>query len=81
VCSDAVLEVVVDRADLDRVLHRAERALGELQLLVGADRGWCAERLGGHEFYCPGCATALAADVQLRDDPIIDETKLSYAQA
>ena len=29
------------------------------------------------EFYCPGCATALAADVQLREDPIIDESRLS----
>ena len=28
------------------------------------------------EFYCPGCGTALAADVQLREDPIMDETRL-----
>src|ERR1035437_3796999 len=40
-------EVVVDRADLDRVLHRSERALGHLELLVGADRGRRAERHGG----------------------------------
>ena len=33
----------MDRADLDRVLHRAERVLGEFQLLVGADRGRRAE--------------------------------------
>ena len=45
-CADAVLEVVVDRADLDRVLHRSERVLGELELLVGADRGGRAEPLG-----------------------------------
>ena len=43
--ADAVFEVVVDRADLDRVLHRAERALGHLELLVGADRG-AARRAG-----------------------------------
>ena len=29
------------------------------------------------EFYCPGCGTALAADVQLREDPIMDETRLA----
>lgn len=29
----------------------------------------------------PGCATAWAADVQLRDDPILDETKLSHPRA
>ena len=45
--ADAGLEVVVDRADLDRVFHRSERALGHLQLLVGADRGRRAERLAG----------------------------------
>ena len=43
----AGLEVVVDRADLDRVLHRSERALGHLQLFVGADRGARAELVGG----------------------------------
>jgi N-methylhydantoinase B len=41
----------------------------------------CLEEFVLREFYCPGCATALAADVQLRDDPIIDETKLAYPQA
>ena len=54
--ADAVFEVVVDRADLDRVFHRSERALGHLELLVGADRGgraepgvrggWCGSRRG-----------------------------------
>ena len=45
--TDARLEVVVDRADLDRVLHRSERTLGHLQLLVGADRGAGAEPVAG----------------------------------
>ena len=45
--ADAGLEVVVDRADLDRVFHRSERALGHLQLLVGADRGRRGELVGG----------------------------------
>jgi hypothetical protein len=39
----------------------------------------CLEDFVLREFYCPGCATALAADVQLRDDPIMDETKLAAA--
>ena len=37
----------------------------------------CLEEFVLREFYCPGCGTALAADVQLRSDPIIDETRLS----
>jgi len=28
------------------------------------------------EFYCPGCATALAADVLRRDEPVLDESRL-----
>ena len=44
--ADARLEVVVDRADLDRVLDRAERAFGHLELLVGADGRARAESLG-----------------------------------
>ena len=39
---DAVLEVVADRADVERVLDRAVRALCHLQLLVDAH-----DRLGG----------------------------------
>lgn len=27
------------------------------------------------EFSCPGCGTAIAADVQHRDDPILDECR------
>ena len=34
--ADAVFEVVVDRADLDLVLHRPEGPFGHLELLVGA---------------------------------------------
>ena len=37
----------------------------------------CLEEFVLREFYCPGCATAVAADVQLRDDPIMDESKLT----
>ena len=43
----AVFEVVVDRADLDQVFHRAEGPLGHLQLLVGANDGGRARELRG----------------------------------
>jgi acetone carboxylase gamma subunit len=36
----------------------------------------CDDEFVLREFYCPGCGTALAADVQLRGDPILDETRL-----
>ncbi len=28
------------------------------------------------EFYCPGCATSIAVDVQRRDEEILDESSL-----
>ncbi|HEY7965568.1 MAG TPA: hydantoinase B/oxoprolinase family protein [Solirubrobacteraceae bacterium] len=49
-----------------------ERALTD----VSRHNRLCLDDFVLREFYCPGCATALAADVQLRDDPIIDETRL-----
>jgi N-methylhydantoinase B/oxoprolinase/acetone carboxylase alpha subunit len=39
----------------------------------------CDPRFVLREFYCPGCGTALAGDVQLREDPVIDETRLAAA--
>jgi hypothetical protein len=29
------------------------------------------------EYYCPGCATSLAVDVQRTDEAILDESRLS----
>ena len=43
---DAVCEVVADRADLERILDRALRALGHFQLLVDAHDGLCGELVG-----------------------------------
>jgi N-methylhydantoinase B len=39
----------------------------------------CLEEFVLREFYCPGCGTALAADVQLREDPIMDESRLLWS--
>jgi N-methylhydantoinase B/oxoprolinase/acetone carboxylase alpha subunit len=37
----------------------------------------CGEEFVMREFCCPGCATLVAVDVQLRDDPVMDEAVLS----
>jgi N-methylhydantoinase B len=37
----------------------------------------CLEDFVVREYYCPGCGTALATDVQLREDPIMDESRLA----
>ena len=39
----------------------------------------CLEEFVLREFYCPGCGTALAADVQLHEDPIMDESRLLWS--
>ena len=39
----------------------------------------CLEEFVLREFYCPGCGTAVAADVQLREDPIMDESRLVWS--
>ena len=44
---DAVLEVVADRADVERVLDRAVGALGELELFVDAHHGLGGEGVIG----------------------------------
>jgi hypothetical protein len=36
----------------------------------------CLEAYVLREYYCPGCATSLAADVVARDEPILDEVSL-----
>jgi acetone carboxylase gamma subunit len=62
--------------------HKRSALMRERPLTDISQHNWlCLDDFVLREFYCPGCATALAADVQLRDDPIMDETKLSYAQA
>ncbi len=36
----------------------------------------CLETYVLREYYCPGCATSIAADVAERDEPILDEVSL-----
>jgi N-methylhydantoinase B len=35
----------------------------------------CSERFVAREFCCPGCGTAVAMDIQERDEPILDECR------
>jgi len=57
--------------------HKRSALMRELPLTdVSRHNARCAEEFVLREFYCPGCGTALAADVQLREDPVIDETRL-----
>jgi len=58
--------------------HKRSALMRERPLTdVSQHNALCLEEFVLREFYCPGCGTALAADVQLRDDPIIDESRLS----
>jgi N-methylhydantoinase B len=54
-----------------------ERALTE----VSPHNVDCLDDFVLREFCCPGCGTALAADVQLREDPVIDESRLRWDPA
>jgi N-methylhydantoinase B len=53
--------------------QRPLRAASEVDRLVGDD-------VVLREYCCPGCATLIAADVQLLGDPILDESRLASAQ-
>jgi N-methylhydantoinase B len=50
--------------------QRPLRAASEVDRLVGDD-------VVLREYCCPGCATLIAADVQLLGDPILDESRLA----
>jgi N-methylhydantoinase B len=58
--------------------HKRSTLMRERPLTdISQHNALCLEEFVLREFYCPGCGTALAADVQLRDDPIIDESRLT----
>ena len=60
--------------------HKRSALMRERPLTDVSQHNWlCLDEFVVREFYCPGCATALAGDVQLREDPIIDESRLSAA--
>jgi acetone carboxylase gamma subunit len=52
-------------------------AMRELALAaVNPHNGMCLEDYVIREYYCPGCASTLAADVVHRDEPMLDEVSL-----
>jgi N-methylhydantoinase B len=58
--------------------HKRAALVRELPLTaVSPHNRLCLPEYVLREFYCPGCATLLAADVQHRDEPILDESQLA----
>jgi N-methylhydantoinase B len=52
-------------------------AMREIALAtINPHNGDCLEDYVLREYYCPGCATSLAADVAHRDEPLLDEVSL-----
>jgi N-methylhydantoinase B len=57
--------------------HKRAAVVRDLPLNgVSAVNRLCGEEFVLREFCCPGCATLVACDVQKRDDPILDESRL-----
>jgi N-methylhydantoinase B len=57
--------------------HKRAAVMRELPLTAaGPGHKLCdLERFVLREFYCPGCGTGLATDVQAKDEPILDESR------
>ena len=57
--------------------HKRSAAMRELPLVaISPHNRLCLDRFVAREFSCPGCGTAVAMDVQDRDEPILDESTL-----
>jgi hypothetical protein len=57
--------------------HKRSTLMRELPLTaISPHNRLCLPEFVLREFYCPECATALATDVQRRDEPILDESRL-----
>jgi N-methylhydantoinase B len=57
--------------------HKRAALMRELPLTaISPHNRLCLPEFVLREFYCPGCATALAADVQRTDEPVLDESRL-----
>jgi len=57
--------------------HKRSALMRELPLTaVSPHNRLCLPEFVLREFSCPGCGTALAADVQRRDEPVLDESRL-----
>ena len=58
--------------------HRRSGLMRERPLMdITRHNALCRDEFVLREFYCPGCGTALSADVQLRDEPIVDDVLLA----
>jgi N-methylhydantoinase B len=57
--------------------HKRSALMRELPLVaISPHNRLCLDEYVAREFCCPGCGTALAMDVQERDEPILDESSL-----
>lgn len=57
--------------------HKRSAVMRELPLTaISPHNALCLPEIVLREFYCPGCGTAIAADVQRSGDEILDETRL-----
>jgi N-methylhydantoinase B len=58
--------------------HKRSAVMRERPLTaVSPHNDLCLPELVLREFYCPGCATAIAVDVQRTEEPILDEVRLT----
>lgn len=57
--------------------HKRAAVMRELELTAISPHNFlCMPEFKVREFYCPGCGTAIADDIQRSDEPILDESTL-----
>jgi N-methylhydantoinase B len=62
--------------------HKRSALMRELPLTAISPRNArCLERFVVREYSCPGCGTALAVDIQDRDEPFIEESRFHSGEA
>jgi N-methylhydantoinase B len=62
--------------------HKRGAVMRELPLTAISPHNFlCLPEFKLREFYCPGCGTAIASDVQRSDEPILDEATLRAPDA
>jgi N-methylhydantoinase B len=74
-----LLRCTVCHHDLGGYSENPKRAAAMRELALAAvnpHNGMCLEDYVIREYYCPGCASTLAADVVHRDEPMLDEVSL-----
>ena len=78
------LRCTVCHHDLGPYAENPKRAAAMREVALAAinpHNSMCVEDYVLREYYCPGCATSLAADIAQRDEPILDEVSLSAQSA